>query len=146
MGQWSSLLLLWGTVFGCLSVAAGSLGVRQRSVESCGPHPLIALLAAASRPFATSASSLNDLIREVRRDPGTWSEMQILLRRYDDCVRAGDGLHYKRSSSSANIFLTNFRDKDQPLLQPQQLSPFILHSPAPSNPDLDSPVGNVPEF
>lgn len=61
-------------------------------------------------------------------------------------VRAGDGLHYKRSSSSANIFLTNFRDKDQPLLQPQQLSPFILHSPAPSNPDLDSPVGNVPEF
>lgn len=44
------------------------------------------------------SSNLNEILRAVKADPDVWSEMLSLLRRYDDCVRAGDGLHYKRSS------------------------------------------------
>lgn len=29
--------------------------------------------------------------------------MQNLLRRYDDCIRAADGLHYKRSDDSSVV-------------------------------------------
>ncbi|CAL8115165.1 unnamed protein product [Orchesella dallaii] len=74
--------------------------IRQRS-DGCGPHPLIAL-AAASRPFGSNGvGSLNDVLRAVRSDPVVWPVMQNLLRRYDDCIRAADGLHYKRSDDSA---------------------------------------------
>ncbi len=146
--------------------------------------------------IATSASSLNDLIRTVRGDPITWSEMQILLRRYDDwlvslfhiylmftfsflryiyhiylhnnnqmycifmnkkyshrpfcnkwklctlqcfviylySIRAGDGLHYKRSN----------KDKDQ---QQQQFSfASIVHSLPPSISIEQESAGNGPEF
>lgn len=49
---------------------------------------------------SNGVGSLNDVLRAVRADPVVWPVMQNLLRRYDDCIRAADGLHYKRSDDS----------------------------------------------
>ncbi|CAG7819899.1 unnamed protein product [Allacma fusca] len=92
MNQWR-VLFCGGILFLIhLMVVRGSGEIRQRS-DGCGRNPLIALASA----FGSGSLNLNDVLRAVKADPDVWSEMQVLLRRYDDCIRAGDGLHYKRN-------------------------------------------------
>jgi len=51
----------------------------------------------------SGTASLNEILRVVKADADVWSAMQVMLRRYDDCIRAGDGLHYKRSMGYGTV-------------------------------------------
>ena len=63
--------------------------------------------------------NLNDVLRAVKADPAVWSDMQDLLRRYDDCIRAGDGLHYKRNrggTGGPSVYVPLSGSQQQPVI------------------------------
>lgn len=98
------------------------ISIRQRSSPMCGPHPLLALASATSpygRFFCKNSvfnqfliifimilgtmglGNINEVVRAVKENPAVWSDMQLLIRRFDDCIRSSDGLHYKKKRTSA---------------------------------------------
>lgn len=77
---------------------------------------------------SNGVGSLNDVLRAVRADPVVWPVMQNLLRRYDDCIRAADGLHYKRSeeeTAASNGSLGTVEDTSTTSVSSSGTSRFI---------------------
>ncbi|CAL4084266.1 unnamed protein product, partial [Meganyctiphanes norvegica] len=89
--QVSSLLvgLMVVSVQGRMVVLASPNGAS----DGCGPNPITLLVTAASDMGTMSSRELMSLLES---DRATWGEFLSLIHAYDDCVRTGDGIRYKR--------------------------------------------------
>nr|XP_042897429.1 uncharacterized protein LOC122269269 [Parasteatoda tepidariorum] len=103
----SNLILLVIVAIGAWCEAKPQLltGLRKIRSHGCGEHPLVAIY------NEIGIMTVDEILAVLDERPDIRDEVIELLRKYDDCIRVGDGMRWKKDLRETLLSFNYFKNK-----------------------------------